>query len=519
MECRDFDLLVEIFVPTHEGAMGRIGTGYPVAKDRILTARHVLFPDGRDPETPFQIRWYHLRGTDSEAGRWQTIQREQILWPPPERGTDPTTPDAALIAHPFPAEATGWRPLCARSHATGTPWESQGFANAGVRDDDTRVPVPMRGKTYQKATRATEAWVDVAAEAKAPDGWKGASGCPVLVFSQVVGIIARVPPGFGGKMLNAVPATELLADEAFCAALGYPAPTARRKVLIERLTAIRDQSSVAIGALETCLDPRGDNALWRDPEKPVNALADALMQFDVSTLLWHAAKACANLGPARRDDALALANLVQQVLPLLYDHTAVEEVRRANKAPNAVLVGIPVATRATAEVVLAGVAGRAARFRTPREGQELEGLLSLPQPPNPGIDPGGERREEDYREQLRRKMGIGTLGEFQSAFYRCADEFVPASVRARAGGQDEIVRDMAASRLRSLAGQNRRHYYLFELPDDPEGRAQCLTTLRRLKGHFDAVDFLEIAIDPERLRGEYQDFLPLEIILAPAPED
>lgn len=42
MDCK---LVVEIRVPVGDGTNGNVGTGYLVGQNRILTARHVLFPE------------------------------------------------------------------------------------------------------------------------------------------------------------------------------------------------------------------------------------------------------------------------------------------------------------------------------------------------------------------------------------------------------------------------------------------------------------------------------------------
>src|SRR5215831_2738390 len=61
----DKSLLAEIFVPTFDddgkdggGKIGAIGTGYPVAHDVILTARHVIEPKDRHNKYPICVRWH-----------------------------------------------------------------------------------------------------------------------------------------------------------------------------------------------------------------------------------------------------------------------------------------------------------------------------------------------------------------------------------------------------------------------------------------------------------------------------
>ena len=214
-------------------------------------------------------------------------------------------------------------------------------------------------------------------------------------------------------------------------------------------------------------------------------------------------------------DARSLSDLIQRLLPLLYDHTTVVAVRdkKAND-PSTLLVGFPVATRFVAEVIMAGADERETRYRPPQDGQELEGKLSLPLTPNSGFDPTGERHTEDFREHLRRKLAVSKLNVFEGAFYRCLRDFVPPAMRARISEQDPAVNRMVAAKLKDLAEhESSRYYYLFQFPNDREERAACLATLEQLKQQFPAIAFFELADDSALMSGEWEDFLPLEYIL------
>lgn len=502
------NLLVEIFVPTTAGdGTGRIGTGYPIAKDRILTARHVLFPEDLNSAVDFEIRWHHLRDSGKPAGQWQAVRRDQIVWPgAPEL-------DAAVIEFTFPEEVAGWRSLSARNHATGMSWESEGLPDVGKRDDQTRVAVPMRGGTYKRADPAKECWLDVTAPPQVATDWQGASGSPVFVLSQIVGIIIEVPPGFSGR-LTALPASRLLDEPDFCAAIGNQQADDRHARIKQVLEATRAVSTLAIGALECCVFSEPEQRLWRDPVSPVEELAREMGRYDATLLMHHARKAIRGLKDGYPQDARSIGDLVQRLLPLLYDRTTVAAVREKVGDSNAILIGFPVATRFVAEVVMAGADGREARYRPPQGNQELEGKLSLPLTPNSGFDPKGERRVEDFREHLRRKLAVSKLSTFESAFYRCVRELLPESIRERVSEQDPNVNRMVASTLEDLAeNESSRYYYLFQLPNDREERAACLASLEQLKRQFRAVAFLELADNSELMRGEWDDFLPLEHIL------
>lgn len=510
MDDNFWNLLIEIFVPTQGGkGTGRIGTGYPIAKDRILTARHVLFPADLKLAADFELRWHNLRNTGKPAGRWQKVNRkQQIIWP----GTQEL--DAAVIEFAFPEEVNDWRNLSARNHATGMPWESQGFPDVGKRDDNSRVPVPMRGGIYKRADRAKECWLDVTAPPQVAADWQGASGSPVFVLSQIVGILIEVPPGFAGGRLTALPASRLLDEPDFCAAIGYQQADDHHARIKRVLEATRAVSALAIGALECYVFGEPEQRLWRDPVSPVEDLAREIGRYDAALLMRRARQAIDKLKSGNPQDAKALGKLVQGLLPLLYDRTAVAAVCEKAGDPNAILVGFPVATRFVAETVMAGADGRDTRYRHPQKGEEIEGELSLPLAPNSGFDPKGERRAEDFREHLRRKLAVSQLNAFESAFYRCVRELLPESMRERVSDLDPNLNRMAASQLEYLAKyESSRHYYLFQLPSDPEERVACLASLEKLKRQFKAVAFLELADNSDLMSGEWDDFLPLEHIL------
>src|SRR4051812_16793463 len=89
------NLLVEIFVSTKDG-QGHIATGYPIAKNRILTAWHVLSPSGADHPESVEVRWHHQIGATRE---WRAAS---IVW----HGGDMF--DAALIGCDFPEDLLSW---------------------------------------------------------------------------------------------------------------------------------------------------------------------------------------------------------------------------------------------------------------------------------------------------------------------------------------------------------------------------------------------------------------------------
>ncbi|MGB5687218.1 MAG: hypothetical protein WBM35_15520, partial [Candidatus Electrothrix sp.] len=70
------DLIVTIFVPTGQEKEGKIGTGYPVAEDLILTSRHTI--EGGSGE--IQVRWHYYTDEDAPDQSWITLTEKDIVW-------------------------------------------------------------------------------------------------------------------------------------------------------------------------------------------------------------------------------------------------------------------------------------------------------------------------------------------------------------------------------------------------------------------------------------------------------
>lgn len=216
----DKNLLVQIFVPTTDPeGKGSIGTGYPVAHDRILTARHVVFPENRDSTRPIEVRWYHLNEAPRE---WQTVS--QIVW-------DSQKEDVAVLECLFPPAIGQFAELDSGKPETFQKWESEGFAKAGKRDDNSNPPVGLKGEAYSMGGHGVfELGVDD--PAKSPELWQGASGSPVFVLGKIQGIIVTTPTNFPANRFAAAPMWRLLLDPAFKSAINYqPKPLVKRSPL------------------------------------------------------------------------------------------------------------------------------------------------------------------------------------------------------------------------------------------------------------------------------------------------
>jgi hypothetical protein len=238
-------LLVEIFVPTLDdrggdggGSVGAIGTGYPVAHDVILTARHVIDQPDRDDNYPIAVRWYDYPDAGPSAG-WFDLKREDVIWRKDEV-------DAVLLRCPRPPAVERYPGmLSAEAPPQGDGWHSAGFPAAAKRAD-RRAPANFAGKMHSMSPSWQYFEVDVDASPDNEKGWKGASGMPVFSRGKIFGVAKEVPLHFSSKKLHVVPAFRLLEDEDFAKKIGYAAQKDVRRIFEEKLTALFRGSPEAI---------------------------------------------------------------------------------------------------------------------------------------------------------------------------------------------------------------------------------------------------------------------------------
>ncbi|MCI5138153.1 MAG: hypothetical protein D3922_07000, partial [Candidatus Electrothrix sp. AR1] len=207
------DLIITIFVPIGQGKEGKIGTGYPVAEDLILTSRHTVKPEQGTGQ--IQVRWHHLTDENAPDKGWITLAVEDIVW----EGEGEL--DAVLLhcPHPEKAQGKGWDLIADKKPSVAKVWHSLGFSNA-TRYDNLLEPDNVSGTTESMADQADNFVLNVTSEPEDPAMWKGVSGMPVFVDTEILGVVRSVPENFNGKKLYAVPTWKMFLDDAFRECLG-----------------------------------------------------------------------------------------------------------------------------------------------------------------------------------------------------------------------------------------------------------------------------------------------------------
>lgn len=507
----DKSLLIAVFVPTtnereedFKGEIGERATGYPVGKDLILTARHVLYPkppNRRDSRYRVAIRWHYFRSGDDAD--WIEISDGDIVWE--SRGEL----DAALIRCRRPPDAVGWGIVSHERPRDGTQWISEGFPRA-TKYGNRRNPSSFIGKVYSKAPNEPyfELTVDTAPEDE--EGWKGVSGMPVFVDHKILGVVRSVPPNFNAKKLHTTPLWKLLEDDRFREWIGDDKQAAHFKKTRSKLIELCQRSPDARDAIQRELPDVADKMIGLDEGRKVEGLVEHLLKTDIRTAIQALRDAHRSLceddggGEQNRCATDTLAALSQLLVPALYDYGVVRWVGSQRGDGRAALILLPACTKTVAEIIMAGADGRAARFRHREdEDDQPEGVLNLPQIPEGGIDADNVEVRTALLRHLSRKLDPGECETFR----RAVDDYLLATFPRRARGGLERTLEERIKLTADLLESKRRDsgqtfYMLFDLPKDDAGQNAMRAMVASLKRDYPALAFLCLDDSGEREREE-----------------
>lgn len=515
------DLIVAIFVPTTgEGEMpGRVGTGYPVAEDLILTSRHVIEPKNRDRQKPIRVRWFYDKPASGELPEWTPLNDHQNgdvrVW----TGTGDL--DAALIRCRRP-ESLRKFPLdrpSERKPTEGERWQSAGFARANKRDD-VREPGQFGGTLRSMAEGAS--YFEVIEDAKpiAEEQWKGVSGMPVFARSELLGVVKHVPPNYDHKKLEAVPAWRLLQDEGFRKALGLDEQRERLERARKLLRRLLERSDAVTGDLAAELGlPCGDIPKCR--EQLVERLLVEKLPLE---RLFELALSVRDKRRGKKDKvgAQVAQELMLTILPAIHDAAVVSDVRRRKSDSSVCPLALPTKLRTLAEIIMAAADRRAAWLRPPATRLVFpEGEACLPEPPESGRDADGKQFARDWRAHLLETFDTD-LERFKGAFQDYLKErFIPGDLRSPGAGiSEKELLDTVAAQLRQEAGAQDgglTYYFIARMPENPEARRKREDILAELKRTFPHIAFLRLA-GAEPLNVEWERYGKLRDLLYQDPE-
>ena len=499
------NLVVEIYVPTKSGH-GVFGTGYPLRKDLILTARHVVCPQDRDNTQPIEIRF--------ENQDWHPCGSE-LAW---ESDADL---DVALIQCDFPnsftKEVFGF--LSTDRPQDHSQWSSAGFADAGIVDRNKKPRlVSVSGEVYSAPDSDNQFELGAVFPPDLQEGWRGISGSPVFVHGRIIGVIVVCPPNFRAARLRASPVWKLLEDPKFREAVGYEDQIKRREKFENRIVQILEESEVAIQILGKKFNPPL-NSVGIDRIGQARNCAHRLLDLGVADAIQACKNAHDDLVEQRRiDDTRVITDLLQLLIPAIYDHGVIEAVRNRRFDVDAALIELPAGLRSVAEVIMAGSDRRATCFRDDRE-RFPEGIYSLPLPPEGGFDGDGQAFRAAWNEHLANQFGPASAPNLREAWDEyMVKRFAEMEPRARTRHPSEYVQDAADELEYRAKEQGRTYYFLTDAPANFQARQALRNLIADLKKDYPAVVFLQLNDDRELERKEKREFRPLFDILSKQQE-
>ncbi len=346
-----------------------VGTAYPIAANKILTARHVV-ADDKDPVdiSALTLIWWY-------KGKQETTVTA-VAWDGLDYGLDAivletTLPDWCKASNDVIAK---YPPIL------NDVWYGEAFPNAGNYEEG-REPVQMKGTTFHGGEKNLQydMQLNVDGDPLIAEYWMGASGSPVFLDkhsdikkNQIVGLITDVPKKFEGKQLLAIPMQRLLKIDTFCETVGLPATNNTDTIDIHSFQKKITQELESNPCTVTRLDAT-EEKLRLDSCKTVklpttHSMADVwaykLLKIpfdDAAELLLQAITFCNEENDIATKNSLL--NIVFWLTPIAYDLDDAATLRTALKNDDMSLIEVGIATALAAEIQMASAGGRKAKFR------------------------------------------------------------------------------------------------------------------------------------------------------------
>ncbi|SDF02010.1 serine protease [Rhodospira trueperi] len=351
------DTLVAIWAPTTDGK-GEIGTGFPIARDLLMTARHVVRSEDRDKTKPLEINWLHSRES------WSALCSDDdklIIW-------ECDVHDVAVLKATRPADVEGVCLLSPTRPCDGAIWSGAGFSGA-----DTKNGVQEAGHFCGRVMSMAEkdAFFQISAIETSPDteaGWCGASGMSILVNERVIGVCCELPANYAGKKVSVAPVWQLWKSMGCHESIRDALPIfgvveQLRKKLIDVIGRIRLPDDVMDYILGRIAQNKGFGVseMLQSNEKKVHTLVDAISDMTPSEVFGvfgsHAISENGDL------DEHIFA-FVQAIAPYLFaaNGTEVSVIIEKARSGGALVTDVPIATHTMAEIVVAAAQNRSVQF-------------------------------------------------------------------------------------------------------------------------------------------------------------
>jgi hypothetical protein len=390
----DKDLLVQVIVNTGDEKV-RCGTAYPIAPGRVITAAHVV---GDAQPNQIEVSWYHQ--SKSERG-WKPCK--SIVWKRPDV-------DVIVLEVDCPNSVKSRFAVLGESEPrTDIRWESEGFPLVGKRGDDW-VAISMKGATFSMGNQSELFELGVDSPPSSVNGWQGASGSPVFVNGNILGVIVVCPKDFANGRLSAVPAYRLLKDDSFRAAVELTEDEQRRLLVLETIQLLAKSRE----ALQT-LAKRLKVPELADDQKWSRSVVEKLLELGSPPQILTAMIRAMN--DLDKQGLKGVADILEQVAyyvaPAALSNSHVKQITVIVESKEG-RFAFPAKTKMFVEIAMARINGRKTDFRVVAAQTDMpHGKFCLSNPPEPGMDQEHDAFIADFVAELSRMIGADLLSDKQ----------------------------------------------------------------------------------------------------------
>lgn len=161
-----------------------IGTGYPIAPDLIITARHVVFPHWTDTQQ-IELEWLaddlkHHAKVKSIVFDGESCEKVDIV--------------ILRFYPPLLLSISEFCPIARTSPNLDRRWDGFGFARLGKREDDgCRELISAFGEFHHPNSSSAYIGLSSKSDAIEKSNWAGLSGAPVIQDNKLYAVISSTP--------------------------------------------------------------------------------------------------------------------------------------------------------------------------------------------------------------------------------------------------------------------------------------------------------------------------------------
>lgn len=489
----------------------RIGTAYPIARDRVFTARHVggdcnwcdawvfwptLCPEGRlhkNPELALRQFGNWCAGAGSAAGSGEPPScfcgRVRAM-----RYDGGGQYDIVVLECPTPPTCSPTPYILTQSMpAAGGVWFSHGYPDLGKRTDGNSGPtwrerIDMHGTV--SAPDNARLGLAVASDAKEKAGWCGLSGAPVFCGAWLYGMVVTSDPSRDNQLTALFLPHLLRGEENFRNAVAYPEPHVHFRAAIDYLN--------AVPALRSALSAE----LPSDLKEETSAIIDYLVRLPINELLNLL------LRTKKQETAVSAAvnHLTSLLLPTFYGIEAAK-VYAGRQDANMPIIALPYATAVSAELLMAAADRRAYQLALlaidSNDAAVPQSSVCLPWLAESGRS-GGAIDQAALEDDLAAGLALDSESALIDETVQKYDEHLAERCTWLRVAQHSFSREDKRNTVKNWLAQRQEEgspgYYWLLSADDVDTRVRALADY--LKIHYSQIAVLSLASDAERFIQE-----------------